>query len=237
MPPSRVYPTRIASPSLVYEGGVTWAVFLLPWLEQDNLYRQFDVSLTYYDQNPLALGSNFKGYFCPSRRASDGSPRLSVSGDVPPVSPPGYPHQPGGLADYAVVIDPSGDDRPNPVSNGSNGAFQMGTGLRLLDFRDGLSNTLMVGEKHVPVSKYGVGWWDCSTYNGNYGQCSSRAASRSFPLTTNPQDMRWLFGSVHTGVVQFCFADGGVRVLPQTINPLTLELLSNRNDGQVIPDY
>ena len=52
--------------------------------------------------------------------------------------------------------------------------------------------------------------------------------------------MSWrprLFGSVHTGVVQFCFGDGGVRVLPQTINPLTLELLGTRNDGQVIPEF
>ena len=83
----------------------------------------------------------------------------------------------------------------------------------------------------------GVGWWDCSIYNGDYHQCSTRAASRAYPLTTNPNDTGWKFGSRHTGVVLFCFADGGVRTLPEVINPAILELLGTRNDGLVIPDY
>src|SRR5262245_16348028 len=103
-----------------------------------------------------------------------------------------------------------------------NGPFQSGTGYRFSDFTDGLSNTLLVGEKHVPSGKHGVGWWDCSTYDGRYPNCSTRAVSRYFPLTTNPQDSRSLFGSRHTGVVQFCFADGRVRALPETIDLVTL---------------
>ncbi len=117
------------------------------------------------------------------------------------------------------------------------GPFQFGTGCRFADYTDGLSNTLMVGEKHVHINGHGVGWWDCSAYNGDYYQCSSRAAGRAFPLTTNPHDTGWKFGSMHTQVVQFCFADGHVQSLPESINPYTLELLATRNDGQVIPDY
>jgi prepilin-type processing-associated H-X9-DG protein len=118
-----------------------------------------------------------------------------------------------------------------------DGPFQSGTGYRFADFADGLSNTLLVGEKQVRVGSHGVGWSDCSIYNGSFPHCSTRAASRSHPLTTNPHDSRWLFGSRHTGVVQFCFADGRVRSLPETIDPYTLELLGGRHDGQVIPDY
>jgi prepilin-type processing-associated H-X9-DG protein len=117
------------------------------------------------------------------------------------------------------------------------GPFQLGTGYRLADFRDGLSNTLLVGEKHVPLDKHGVGWWDCSTYNGDYYQCSSRPAGRLAPLTTDIRDPGWKFGSLHTGVVQFCFADGHVQALSENINPYTLELLSMKHDGQVIPDF
>src|SRR5262249_37717874 len=151
--------------------------------------------VTYYDQVPAARQYNVKGYFCPSRRNSkDG---LSVSGDVPTISPPGWPHAPGGLSDYAVVVDPSGTDSPSPVTTGANGAFRINTGLKFSDFTDGQSNTLMVGEKHVAKGREGTGWTDCSTYNGNYGTCFMRSAARAYPLTTNPNDTGWKFGSRH----------------------------------------
>jgi hypothetical protein len=109
--------------------------------------------------------------------------------------------------------------------------------LRFADFTDGLSNTFLAGEKQVPRRQFGVGWLDCSTYDGEYHQCSTRAASRAFPLTTNPDDPGWKFGSMHTQVVLFVFGDGHVSNIPDTIDPYTLELLNQRNDGQVIPPY
>jgi prepilin-type N-terminal cleavage/methylation domain-containing protein len=236
LPPSRVNPLRVVIPgTLVHEGGATWAVFILPYLEQDNFFRKWDVHATYYDQVPGARQYNVKGYFCPVRRSpQDG---MSVSGDVPPISPRDHPHAPGGLADYAVVIDPNGTDAPSPTGSGANGSFRLGNGMRFSDFSDGQSNTLMVGEKHVAKGREGHGWTDCSTYNGNYVSCSARSASRAYPLTTNPVDTGWKFGSRHGTVVMFCFADGGVRPLSAVINPSTLELLGTRNDGQVIADY
>jgi hypothetical protein len=240
LPPSRMYYVNIIIPlndpnHLVHEGGPTWAVFILPYLEQDNFYRQWNVHTTYYDQNPAARQYNVKGYFCPSRRTSkDG---FSVFGDTPPICPPNYPNIPGGLSDYAAVIDPTGTDSPSLVSTGGNGSFRLGTGLRFADFTDGQSSTLLIGEKHVAKGREGYGWTDCSTYNGNYGTCSTRAASRAYPLTTNPNDTGWKFGSRHGAVVLFCFADGGVRPVPESINPYVLELLGTRNDGQVTPEF
>jgi prepilin-type processing-associated H-X9-DG protein len=117
------------------------------------------------------------------------------------------------------------------------GPFQMGAGVRFEDFGDGLSQTFLVGEKHVPITKNGVGWWDCSTYNGRYFMCSSRSAGRLFPLTTDGQDPNWRFGSRHMAVVQFVFADGHVKAVPVSTNPYVLELLSMLNDGEVIPEY
>src|SRR5262245_39816904 len=57
-------PTRMAI------GSATWAVLILPYMDQDNLYRQWQLSLTYYQQNNLARQSAVKLYFCPSRRSS-----------------------------------------------------------------------------------------------------------------------------------------------------------------------
>jgi prepilin-type processing-associated H-X9-DG protein len=122
---------------------------------------------------------------------------------------------------------------PTPVY----GPFQLGTGCRFAEITNGLSNTLLVGEKHVPRDKLGVGWWDCSSYNGDYHACCTRAAGRLFPLTTNLNDTGWKFGSLHTQVVQFSFADGHVRPLPEGTDPNVLEMLTRKNNDQVIPDF
>jgi prepilin-type N-terminal cleavage/methylation domain-containing protein len=241
LPPSRVNPSivyvlPVQHDNLIHSGGATWAVFILPSLEQDNLYNRWDLGVPYYNQRPDARQYNVKGYFCPSRRTDkDG---LSVFGDKPPIHPfSGYPHFPGGLSDYAAVVDPSGVDTPDEFHPSVNGSFRVDIGFRFADFSDGLSHTLLVGEKQVARGKFGVGWTDCSTYNGNFPTCSTRAASRAYPLTSNPHDTGWKFGSSHVGLVQFCFGDGGVRTLPDSIDPRILELLGTRNDGQVIPAY
>jgi Protein of unknown function (DUF1559) len=153
--------------------------------------------------------------------------------------PDGAPlvHVPGALSDYAVLVDKTGHDEPGQLCPSMSGSFEAIKGVRFSDFTDGLSNSLLVGEKHVPINSYGAGWWDCSTYDGEYPSCWSRAASRDYLPTTNPRDTGWKFGSLHTGVVLFCFADGRVRTISQNIDPYTFELLGSRNDGQVTPDF
>jgi prepilin-type N-terminal cleavage/methylation domain-containing protein len=218
-------------------GSATWAVELLPFMEETNLYRQWDLGKLYYQQNAVARTSPVKNYFCPSRRTASDYPKTSLSGDVPSWGVPTATNIPGALGDYATCVDRSGYDTPTESSPTLSGPFQMGDGLRFAAFTDGLSSTLLMGEKHIPQGKNGVGWWDCSLYNGDYYQCSSRAAGRLYPLTTNPKDPNWKFGSMHTGVVVFCFGDAHVQNLRETIDPAVLELLAMRDDGQVIPDY
>ena len=97
----------------------------------------------------------------------------------------------------------------------------------------GSPTRILLGEKHVPIDKHGHGWWDCSTYDGEYPKCWSRNTAKDHPPTTNPKSTGWSFGSRHTGVIQFCFADGHVRALPETINPVTLRVArhARRRDG------
>jgi hypothetical protein len=119
-----------------------------------------------------------------------------------------------------------------------DGAFEFGgPGIRFEEITDGLSNTLLAGEKHVPRGTFGQGWLDNSTYNGDYPQSFSRAAGPDFPLAQSTTESTWSFGSYHTGIIQFNFCDGSVRPLPLSITPKVLGMLASRNDGQVIPDY
>ncbi len=119
--------------------------------------------------------------------------------------------------------------------------------------RDGLSNTLLIGEKHVPPSVLGNDWVpppgyptsnppdnpaDGSIYNGTYPWVISRCAGPLTPLAQTIYDSPLMnFGSAHPGICQFVWVDGSVRPLQVTIDPNTLGLLASRNDGQVIPDY
>jgi prepilin-type N-terminal cleavage/methylation domain-containing protein/prepilin-type processing-associated H-X9-DG protein len=223
-------------PTRLQRGMATWAVLILPYLEQENLYRQWDLARHYFEQNEIARQTTVKSYFCPSRRGS--SDGVSVHGDMFPSGPNGeLVHFPGGLSDYAVLVDKTGHDEPEELCPNMSGSFQAITGYRFSDFTDGLSNSILIGEKHVPIAKHGYGWWDCSTYDGEYPKCWSRNTAKEHPPTTNPKSTGWSFGSRHTGVVMFCFADGHVRSIPESINLDTYELLGMRNDGMVTPEF
>ncbi len=112
-----------------------------------------------------------------------------------------------------------------------------GPGVRFAAITDGLSNTLLVGDKHVPPNLLRKGELDNSAYNGDYFLSHARPAGTDYPLAQSFNEMRPVFGSYHTGVVQFGFCDGSVRALPQSIDPNTLGLMACRDDGQPIPDY
>jgi prepilin-type N-terminal cleavage/methylation domain-containing protein len=91
------------------DGGATWAVLILPFLEQDNLYNQWMVGRRYYDQNDIARLTPVPNYFCPTRRTSRSAPVASLTGDQPYL-PDGSvgTHVPGALSDYAVSLGTMG---------------------------------------------------------------------------------------------------------------------------------
>src|SRR5438105_15880881 len=48
------------------DAAATWAVMVLPFLEHDNLFRQWDLSKSYYQQRATARLSPLKVYYCPT---------------------------------------------------------------------------------------------------------------------------------------------------------------------------
>jgi prepilin-type N-terminal cleavage/methylation domain-containing protein/prepilin-type processing-associated H-X9-DG protein len=222
----------------------TWAVFIMPYIEQDNVYRQWSILDTYYDQNAAARLTSVPTYFCPSRRNYNTPPTASVSGDQNDDISPIGPHVPGALGDYAASTGTDNCDGAD-CTGVLNGAFRVGWNqnnkyigpVAFSDIKDGLSNTIFVGEKHVQQNKFGMGTLDCSLYNGDYWVCSTRSAGPNYPLAKNPTDSTVTFGSYHSGTVQFVYGDGSVRGLSVNIDPAILALLANISDGQTIPPY
>lgn len=101
---------QVLPPTRLRVGYATWAVLILPYIEQDNLYNRWDLKRTYYDQSDVARLTAVRLYFCPSRRTPSSPPPASIFGDAPSWNGDDSVEIPGALGDYAVCVDRSGHD-------------------------------------------------------------------------------------------------------------------------------
>lgn len=227
--------------------GETWAVLLLPFIEQEGYYNMWKMGTKYYLQQDVVRKASIAIYFCPTRRTpSTMSPKASLSGDDPDTNPGQANHVPGGLGDYAANIgdrNGTGDyylGMGNPAitdeAKCGNGPFRYkGRPLNFGHIRDGLSNTLFIGEKHVTLGKFGEHPTDTSIFNGDHGG-AHRKAGVGYALAKSPAASGSVFGSYHPGICQFVMGDGALRVLSTTIDPTVLGYMANRREGQPVDD-
>ena len=257
-------PARISSASYL-----SWPVLIMPFLEQDNLYKLFDLRLPFKDQ-PDPDGTNrareaqVKTFYCPSRRsAPQTSPPAENVHQAGSANDEDNGGKTGACGDYACC---AGDGRrwngtewvSNPMNGtDANGAMIVGKVLAPPNFvwpnpiqsfasrtnftsiTDGLTNTLLVGEKHVrpdAFGKYATG--DDAYYSGRRYHSAQRNAGPFYLLARFPEQAGGnsdrLFGSYHSGICQFVFADGSVHALATSIDVDTLRRLANRSDGETI---
>ena len=217
-------------------------VNFLPYVEQQAQFDLWDVTKKYYDQTDEARLAVIPVYFCPSRRTPASAREGSQAGDVHQGT--STPHVPGALADYALCTgDPFGRVDYWWGRAPANGVFLYGNtrgeSRGMLSFQsvhDGLTNTLFIGEKHIPDDNFGQPFADNSTFNGDNGAPFAKAGVGS-PLAKGISDTIAEFGGPHPGVCLFVFGDGSVRALSISMSNTTLGNLANRHDGQVVSDF
>jgi prepilin-type N-terminal cleavage/methylation domain-containing protein/prepilin-type processing-associated H-X9-DG protein len=228
-----------------HEWDNTWAVILLPFIEQGPLYSTwFSNPLPGLDGPQIAsaspriaindvrfnrairaqsapLSNTVPIYFCPSRR----NPQVCQA--------PMGNNLVGACSDYAVV---GGDNTLNTGAFHINDGY--GVGIKITDITDGSSNTLLIGEKHLQPIDLGQGKNDGCVYSASPSSLTFRQAGSLHPLALGPTDnQNGQFGSWHTAVSNFAFADGHVAALSTSISGTTLGYLATRAGGEVIPDY
>jgi prepilin-type N-terminal cleavage/methylation domain-containing protein len=153
-------------------------------------------------------------YFCPSRRGPTiygGSTLLDYGGN--------------------------GGDGSEGDANHTGPIARFTTHLRPRDVQDGMSNTILIGEKYLNSNwRQGGTWGDNTGYYSGWGWDTIRFG-RQQPRQDAPGEQTGtydLFGSAHPGGFQAVLCDGSVRVLSYTVNNTVIRRLANRQDGQVI---
>ncbi|MEY4189443.1 MAG: hypothetical protein RIR17_179 [Planctomycetota bacterium] len=247
-------------PSRIGDNYATWAVLLLPYVENQAAFNLWNLNATYGANSQAARTAIVKTYLCPARRTG-GAPNISIDGDQNTVPSSPATNVAGALADYAGN---GGDNNTTPAwydtwtakgtiiwstANSATGipVSQWRGQVRFADITDGLSNTFLFGEKHVPRNLLGIGrvtaagstmGGDGSVYNGDDEESFVRCAGPGYTIVADPNApvAPFRFGSYHNGVCQFVFCDGAVKALNVSVSTTALQRFALRDDGQVTID-
>jgi prepilin-type N-terminal cleavage/methylation domain-containing protein/prepilin-type processing-associated H-X9-DG protein len=228
--------------------GVAFSLFeaLLPFVEQDNIYKSMNFtgkSNSQYNvgncDSQTAPGATIvKTYLCPAD-IGVAQTNYTSGGKTFYFGANSYGGNAGTVAFYTDSMT-------------RDGIFFINSTVRIADIRDGTSNTLMFGERFRKDPTYD------RIYGGSFAQRSGWAWANNLPgfdylfgakvtinwlmppsLTSDPgfvyEDLRFnAFGSNHTTGANFGFCDGSVKFLTDSTPLLTLQYLATRAGGEVI---
>ena len=224
--------------------------YLLPYLEQDALFRQYRWDVSWFDPpNQPVVNAPLKIWQCPSAQAN-----RVMDGSLPTVTPPNEAPFNGTAAcgDYAGMsqvyaelarrglIDPGGP--VNPAGN-YEGVFQIDATRRLADICDGTSNTILMaecagrpqlwhGRKPVPNVWLTGGPW--ASRNLLWGRGATPDGTAFYgPCAINCTNDREVY-SFHTGGANAVFADGSVHFLRADLSIRVFARLATRAGGEVV---
>jgi prepilin-type processing-associated H-X9-DG protein len=220
-----------------------WAVFLLPYLEQDNLFKQYRFDRDWRAPQNLTVRETFlKVMACPSITAT---PRFRST------SSGGFTWR-AVAGDYAVnnAIDLDlRDGLLNLIDNLGTaslpyqGAMPINQILRIADIRDGTSNTMPITEdagrpqrwragKVVSGTTSGAGWADRDNEYITHGFQPAGTPSPG-PCHTNCTNDNENY-SFHIGGANGLFADGSVRFYRESMTIRIMGRIITRSGGEVV---
>ncbi len=209
-----------------------WAVFVLPYLDQVRLYKQFNFQTQRAE--PLNLfQTRFAVYRCPEDPSPDNNSQrgefgtMNYSGNFGPVAPPRW------MANGSTEFWPG----QAPTLTETNGLAFLNSRVAVRDILDGTSNTLLLGERSVTG---GAAIW-MGVRGNEFETDQVTDCSPGHEINSGEAG----FSSRHTGGANFLFCDGTVRFLSEKIESgpgdqqqmKTYQKLSHRADGNPIAEF
>jgi len=244
-------------------GGNNLMIGLLPFFEQDNLYKKWDFNSF---ANNTAGGRNsttgqvIQILLCPSDPLPDPVQEVnSAEGD----NYYGMNSYAGNAGTRSYFPGYPTDNPPWHLMS-KDGIFFGDSKIRMADISDGTSNTFLFGERYhrdpefdriypaYPIAKWG-GWaWVYPANSVGDYMLSAAYPPRvpNLPVLINYKtpptapvgnsnyinDGLCAYGSGHTGGANFAMSDGSVRWFSEGTTDVLLKALSTRNGGEVIQE-
>lgn len=235
----------------------SWAMQILPWIEQEELVQLYDYEKPWYDPaNAEAVRHQVPLFYCP---ASPYGPRTAAgTADIITTGADGdrvhnlVSFADAACSDYAVVHQV----RPEAFVRGF--VEKAGLGMlahdrfpRRVDVSDGLGNTLMVSEAAGQPDEWMRGRRTGSSVLPQNAVLAARdndfslrgftwdAATQTYsnvhsgPCAINCSNVEGVY-SFHHGGAQAVFGDGSVRFLRQEISTFLLARLVTRAGGEMV---
>ena len=223
--------------------------FLLPFVEQDNVFRQIRIDRSVLDpiNLPPPVGTNtafqtfIKTYKCPSapnRQQMDYQPFVGISLVV-------------AMHDYGAVTGIGGSLSPylpSGTPTGDTGTLLYDIQPKFADITDGTSNTILIAEDAGRIQLYRAGkpvpgqyasggaWGD---YNSEYWVHGASTAgivgAGSCSINCSNDNEIYAF---HAGGANALMGDGSVHFIKASISPPLIAALVSKDGGEVAPsDY
>ncbi len=198
-----------------------WTVLVLPFLEEEALYHEFDFNVRFVANNIQMMAPNsdvvvpLSVYQCPS------DADLSMN----PLYPSYLGVQGGGTS---PDCQNTGCTPSNPRAFYVSGLLFAGSRMGLRDALDGTSNVFLVAE-----SRYAGAAWGAS---GKQDSCAYTRILAGAQDQINLYQGRGVhstrgFSSYHPGGCHVLMADGSIHFLPETIDLTTYQQLAQRRSG------
>jgi len=210
--------------------GLSWHVFILPFIEQNSLYQGFDFSKNYYTAPNLALlqAAPMDAFLCPS------GTKIRADNDASHFTT----HYYGSMGPTGQNVETGANYKEHATSNGGfgkQGIFYWNASRRLRDVLDGTSNTIGIGE---------ISWTDRNGKNTAYRAWTRggrkdywMASCKNIQRPINADDTTVFndhsMGSNHPGGAQFGLVDGSVRFLSDTIDFGVYKATASMDGGEV----
>ncbi len=234
----------------------SWFVRIMPYLEEQAQFENWDPYLSFTDHSESTRNGIVSSFLCSSRRGPTTVETRNYETEAAPCGCGGFRKQTGGaLGDYVAA-----HGHPGPTMNGGPESFQWGgngTGIitssrpvcedwkpkgwidriGVRHVKDGMSKTILAGEKHIVREELGLFPFDPPAYDGDAFQAFARIGGPGYPIATGASDEATdflSFGSWHSGVCNFVFGDNSVRGLTPATDTELLGALCNRKDGRAV---
>lgn len=232
---------------------LSWHVGILPFIEQDALFKKFSQANGSYittGKYDLAVSNRIGAYLCPSQIEGE----KMILTPVPPHNinaPEVINNAPPYTTHYYGIFGPAGANpttgaayvfEVNDPTHGQmarQGMFQRTDTVKLANITDGTSNTLMIGEmswvSHTAGTRF-RGWPRGCDPAANTPVCAGvKSVANAINAYSNVRFNEMPFGSSHSGGTNFALGDASVRFLADKININTYRAAASYNGGEPLP--